>query len=144
MSEMNDDDAEELALGEKLARMEVLFNEAIDTNVSTHAIDFLPRAHLLLEIADQDTTAAGEAIHTTGGREAAKREWDALAHDEQVAIVQEVTSHWALCTTHAVKRLWHAAEVLGFEPESIDPKHVALTASTYLSKHPHELEQATK
>ena len=127
---MTDDDQHRL--GEKLARMEILFNEAIKTDITTHAIDFLCRARLLLRITDHDPHVAKDAIHTAGGYEAASREWDALDQAQRVEIGNEVMDHWATVTTDAVRKLWHAAEVLGFKPDTIDPKHVALTAATYL------------
>jgi len=42
--------------------------------------------------------------------------------------------HWSLNLNLAVRSLWHAAETRGFKGDSIDPKHVALTAATYFSR----------
>jgi hypothetical protein len=50
MSESDDD----LALGEKLARMEALFNAAIKTTVTDHALEWLAAAQLLLKITSDD------------------------------------------------------------------------------------------
>jgi hypothetical protein len=56
---------------DKFTRMEALFNEAVKTDVATHAIDFLCRAHLMLRIVGDDLTAAKGAIHSAGGYAAA-------------------------------------------------------------------------
>jgi hypothetical protein len=137
----SDDD---LALGEKLARMETLFHAAFATTVTDHALEWMASAQLLLRIANDDTDVAGEAIHTLAGREAASREFEALPIEQRKALVKEITGHWAVNTSAAVKRLWHAAEVLGFDPETIAPDAVALVAATYLSEDVSELVQATK
>jgi hypothetical protein len=38
-----------------------------------------------------------------------------------------------------VRRLWHAAEVLGYQPRTLDSKHLAMVAATYLSRAPDDV-----
>jgi hypothetical protein len=96
-------EADDLQLGAKLARMEVLFNQAIKSAVTDHALEWLASARLLLNIADQDIDVAGEAIDTPAGREAAAREFEALPVEQRKALVQQITAHWAVNTSAAVK-----------------------------------------
>ena len=86
--------------------MSALYDAALETVVTTNAIEFLARAQLLLKIAEPDVEAAKEAIHTPAGREAAAREFDALTDAEQVDLVREVTEHWAI--------------VIGLDPGRVD------------------------
>jgi hypothetical protein len=105
-------------------------------------VDFLARAHLLTQIADLET--ATEFIHKPEGSEAARREWDDLNDDDRKGITELVAKHWSLNVNLAVRRLWHAAEVLGFQADTLDPKHVALVAAIYLSRTPEDvLEELT-
>jgi hypothetical protein len=137
-------ESDDLELGAKLARMEILFNAAIKTTVTDHALEWMAAAELLLRIADDNIDVAKEAVFTPAGREAAAREFEALPYEQRKALVQQVLQHWAVNTSAAVKRLWHASEVLGFDPETIAPDAVALVAATYLDEDVHELEKATK
>jgi hypothetical protein len=132
-------ESDDLALGEKLARMEVLFHAAFKSAVTDHALEWLASAQLLLGIANNDLDVAGEAFHAPAGRAAAAREFEALPVEQRKALVQQITAHWSVNTSAAVKRLWHAAEVLGFDPETIAPDAVALVAATYLSEDVREL-----
>ena len=50
-----------------------------------------------------------------------------------------IGQHWTLNLNLAVRKLWHAAIVLGFQPDTLDPKHVAMTAATYLSRTPSDV-----
>ena len=130
----HDDD---LAHGRELKAQETLYEEVRDSPVTAHAVDFLARAHLLTEIADLET--AKEFIHSDAGREAARREWDDLTDDDRKEITIVVAKHWSLNVNLAVRRLWHAAAVLGFQPDTLDPKHVAMVAATYLSRPPEDV-----
>jgi hypothetical protein len=51
-------EADDLQLGAKLARMEVLFNAAIKSSVTDHALEWLAAAQLLLRVADEDADVA--------------------------------------------------------------------------------------
>lgn len=128
----NDDD-----LGRELKAQEALYDEVLDSNVTTHAVDFLARAHLLTEIADIDT--AKHFIHKPEGSEAARREWDDMDDEGRTEVTELVAQHWSLNVNLAVRRLWHAAKVLGFQPDTLDPKHVAMVAATYLSRPPEDV-----
>ncbi len=139
MTDEPNDDGDDIALGAQLKQMQAIFDEAIDTDVTLKAIDFMCRARLLIDIAD--VNVAKDVIHKPGGREAAEREWAEIPSEKREAVAQEVMDHWAMCTTQAVKRLYHAAAVLGFQPDTLDPKHVALTAATYLSQRATELHE---
>lgn len=124
---------------EQFAAMSKLYDDAIDTEVSTHAMDFMARAQLLMDIAGDDIEAAKGSIHTGAGREAAMREYDELSDDDRHELLEVVAQHSALNLNLAVRKLWHAANVLGFKPDTLDPMHVAMTAATYLSRSPREL-----
>jgi hypothetical protein len=50
-----------------------------------------------------------------------------------------IGQHWSLNVNLAVRKLWHAAEMLGFQADTLDPKHVAMTAATHLSRDPLEV-----
>jgi hypothetical protein len=130
----NDDD---LDLGRELKAQEALYDEVLDSNVTTYAVDFLARAHLLTEIADMET--ARVFIHKPEGAEACRREWDDLTDEGRSEITGLVAKHWSLNVNLAVRRLWHAAKVLGFQPDTLDPKHVAMVAATYLSRPPEDV-----
>jgi hypothetical protein len=137
-------EADDLQLGAKLARMEVLFNAAIKSSVTDHALEWLAAAQLLLRVADDDADVAREAISTPAGREAAAREFEALSGDQRKALVQRITAHWAVNRRPRSSGSGHAAEVLGFDPETIAPDAVALVAATYLSEDVRELAQVTE
>jgi hypothetical protein len=131
-----------MLLGARLKAQEELYEQVLDSPVTTHAVDFLARAHLLTQIADLET--AKEFIHKPEGSEAARREWDDLNDDDRKGITELVAKHWSLNVNLAVRRLWHAAEVLGFQADTLDPKHVALVAAIYLSRTPEDvLEELT-
>jgi len=139
MTDEPNDDGDDIALVAQLKQMQAIFDGAIDTDVTLKAIDFMCRARLLLDIAD--VNVAKDVIHKPGGRKAAEREWAEIPSEKLDAVAREVMDHWAMCTTQAVKRLYHAATVLGFQPDTLDPKHVALTAATYLSQRATGLDE---
>ncbi len=132
----NDDDLE---LGRQLAAQAELYEAALDSPVTATAVDFLARAHLLTDITGDDLEAAREAIHTEAGKVAAKREHDALSDEERAKLTNAVAQHWSLNVNLAVRRMWHAATVLGFQPDTLDPKHIAMVAAMYLSRPPREV-----
>jgi hypothetical protein len=107
----HDDDLE---LGRELKAQEALYDEVLDSNGTTHAVDFLARALMLCEIADIDT--AKDFIHKPEGSEAVRREWDDLDDEGRKEVTEIVAQHWSLNVNLAVRRLWHAAKVLGFQP----------------------------
>jgi hypothetical protein len=80
--------------------------------------------------------------------EAARREFDQLSEDARDELRKVVGQHWSLNVNLAVRKLWHAATVLGFKPDTLDPQHVAMLAATYLSREPDdvfaELTKATE
>jgi hypothetical protein len=124
---------------EQLEAMSKLYDEVLDSKVTDHAIEFLCRAQLLLDITGDDLETARGFIHTDAGREAVRREWDDMDDDGRKDITEIVSQHWSLNVNLAVRKLWHAANVLGFQPTTLDPKHVAMTAATYLSRHPTDI-----
>jgi hypothetical protein len=54
-------------------------------------------------------------------------------------VTKIVTQHWSLNVNLAVRRLWHAAQVLGYQAQTLDPQYVALVAATYLSRTPDDV-----
>jgi hypothetical protein len=128
-----------------LKAMAKLYDKAIDSEVTSHALDFLCRAQLLLDIASDDPETAKSFIHTDAGRAAALREYKELTDDDREELHKAISQHWSLNLNLAVRKLWHDAHVLGFQPDSLDPKHVAMTAATYLSRTPRDvLNEMTK
>jgi hypothetical protein len=126
-----------LAHGRELKAQEALYEEVLDCNVTDHAIDWLCRAHMLLRISGDTPETARDAIHTPGGVQAAVREYRGLSETERDEALQEIGATWSFVVGTAVRRLWHAAKVLGFQPDTLDPKHVAMTAATYLGGQGH-------
>ena len=124
---------------EQLKAMEALYAEVMDSDVTIHALDFLCRVQLLLDITGDDTAAAKAVVHADAGRLAAKREFDGLGVDDRRELVRSVGQHWSLNVSLAVRKLWHAASVLGFQPDTLDAKYVALVAATYLSRSPRDV-----
>ena len=114
--------------------MSRLYDEVLDSDVTRHAVDFLARARLLLDIAGSDLAAAAAVIHAPAGLEATRSEYDQLSDEDRHELHQEVGQHWSLNVNLAVRKLWHAASVLRFRPDTMDPKHVALVAATYFSR----------
>src|SRR5215217_1258007 len=104
---MSDDD--DLALGATLAAQEKIYNAALDTDVTQLGVDWLARAHLLLEIANDDVDTAKAVVHTAAGKEAAAREFESLDDDKRNALGQYVCLYWGKALKEAVQRLWHAA-----------------------------------
>jgi hypothetical protein len=97
------------------------------------------------DISGDDTDAAKNVIHTPAGREASSREYDELSDDERRELLETIAQHWCLNVNLAVRKLWHAACVLGFQPDTLDPKHVATTAGMYMSRNPGDvLAEMTK
>jgi len=121
------------AKDERLTAQSALYDATLGTDVTDRALDFLARSLLLLRITRDDVEATKPVLHSPGGREAARREFDQLTDDERDEIKQTIGQHWSLNVNLAVRRLWHAAEVLGFHPDSLDPQLVAMTAATYFS-----------
>jgi hypothetical protein len=124
--------------------MSNLYDQVMDSDVTVHAVDFICRAQLLMDIAGDDTDTAKSVIHTDAGREASIREYESVSDEDRHELLQVVGQHWSLNVHAAVKKLWHAATVLGFKPDTLDPKHVALTAATYLSRSPREVYNEMK
>lgn len=114
--------------------MSRLYDEVLDSSITERAVNFLARSHVLCEIADVEV--AKDFVHRPEGREAARREWDDMDDDGRRAVTEMVAAHWSVNVNLAVRRLWHAARVLGFQPGTLDPQHVALVAASYLSRAP--------
>jgi hypothetical protein len=127
------------AKAERLAAQSALYDATLETDVTERAMDFLARASLLLRITRDDVEATKPVLHSPGGREAARREFDQLTDDERDEIKQTIGQHWSLNVNLAVRRLWHAAEVLGFHADSLDPQLVAMVAATYFSRAPEDV-----
>lgn len=119
---------------DQLKAQAALFEQALDTPVTDQALDFLSRAALLLRIADDDVDTIKPVIHSAAGRDAARLEFDQLSDDHLAELRERVCHHWSLNLNLAVRVLWHTANVLGFQATSLDPKHVALVAASYLSR----------
>ena len=132
----------------RLAAQSALYDEVLESPVTDHAVDFLCRAQLLLRIADDQPEAAKDVIHSDAGHQAALREYEQLSDDDRQKVHESVAQHWSLNVNLAVRKLWHAAEVLGFKADTLDPKHVAMVAATYISRSPAdvyaELAEAVK
>jgi hypothetical protein len=124
---------------EQLAGMSALYDQVLDSDVTLSAIDFMARAKLVMDIAGDDLAAAGAVVHAPAGREAAKREYDQLSDEARADLHQLVGQHWSLNVNLAVRKLWHAANVLGFKPDTLNPQMVAMVAATYLSREPDDL-----
>jgi hypothetical protein len=129
---MTDQPDDDLAHGRERKAQEALYEEALDSTVTEHAINWLCRAHMLLRISGDNMEAAQGTIHSPGGIEAATREYRGLSDTERSELLQEIGDTWAFAVGKAVRTLWHAARVPGFKPDTLDPKHVAMTAATYL------------
>ncbi len=128
----HDDDLEPRR--QQLAAMSRLYEEAVATDVSLHAVSFLACARLLTDIAGGNQDVARDVIHEPAGLEAAAREYEQLSDDARRALNSQIGEHWNVNINLAIRKLWHAAGVLRFKPTTIDPKHVALVAATYLSR----------
>jgi hypothetical protein len=133
---------------ERLAAQAALYDRALDTPVTTAAIDFLCRSQMLLRITEDQLDPALEVVHSDAGHAAARREWDQLSEDERIEVARVAAQQWDLNLNLAVRRMFHAANVLGFKGDSLDPKHVAIVAATYFSRSPDdvyaELEKSAK
>ena len=125
-------DDDDLGHGRELKAQEALYEEVLDSTVTEHAVNWLCRAHMLLRISGDTPETARDAIHTPGGVHAATREYRSLSDTERAELHQEIGAAWSFVVGKAVRQLWHAAKVLGFQPDTLDPKHVAMTAATYL------------
>jgi hypothetical protein len=133
---------------DRLAAQSALYDEVINSPVTDHAIDFLCRTKMLLRITDDQHEPVLPVLHTAAGRQAALREYKQLSDDEHAELLELVSQHWSLNVNLAVRKMWHAAEVLGFRGDTLDPKHVAMVAATYFSLDTDDLidqlEQLTK
>jgi hypothetical protein len=125
--------------GARLAAQSALYDQVIDSNVTRNAIEFLCRCQMLLKIAGDDLDAVLPVVHTPAGQEAARREYEQLADDERDELHTVVGQHWSLVVNLAVRRMFHAAQVLGFKADTLDPKHVAMVAATYISRTPEDV-----
>ncbi len=133
----NDDDLE--LRRRQLASMSRLYDEVLDSDVSVHAVNFLAIARLLCDIAGSDLHAAAAVIHEPAGLEAARSEYEHLTDEDRRELHEQIAEHWSLNVNLAVRKLWHAAAVLNFQPDTLDPKHVAMVAATYLSRDPDDV-----
>ena len=123
----------------RLAAQKALYDEVMGSPVTEHAVDFLCRSSMLLRITDDEVDAAREFLHSAAGHEAALREYEQLTDDERDDLHKLVSNHWSLNVNVAVRKMWHAAQVLGFRGDTLDPKHVAMTAATYFSMDAEDL-----
>src|SRR5215207_4005021 len=119
---MSDPDKTE-AKRQRLDAQRALYNDVLD---------YLCRTQLLLRIADDHDTVRS-VLYTDAGRQAALREYEQLSDADLKELHETVAQHWSLNVNLAVRKLWHAAEVLGFQAGTLDPQLVAMTAATYFS-----------
>src|SRR3954454_6095191 len=110
---------------DRLAAQAQLYDAAIDTPVTTSALDLLCRAEMLTRISP-DLDDVKPIVHSAAGHQAARREWDQLSDDDRAEVLEIISQHWSLNLNLAIRKMWHAASVLGFQADSLDPKHVAL------------------
>jgi hypothetical protein len=66
---------------QRLAAQAALYDEVLDTQITTHVVDFLVRTQMLLRIADQQVDTVRPVLHSDAGREAARTEYDQLSDD---------------------------------------------------------------
>ena len=104
------------------------------TPVTEHALDFLCRARCSPNHDRARHRPAGGPHHA--GHQAARREWDQLSDDDRAEVLAVISQHWSLNLNLAVRKMFHAASVLGFQADRLDPKHVAIVAASYLSRSP--------
>lgn len=123
---------------DRLAAQAALYDQALDCEVTDHAVDFLCRSHMLQRISD-DIDTIKPFLHTDAGRAAARREYDQLSDDERTELLKVMAEHYSLNLNLAVRKVWHAANVLGFNGTTLDPKHVAMVAVMFLSRTPEEV-----
>ncbi len=69
-----------------------------------------------------------------GTQQAARAEFDALTDDERQQLLATVVPDAFGPLAEAIKRMTHACRVLGFDPDSLDPNHVALTAAALIGR----------
>jgi hypothetical protein len=125
--------------GERLAAQAALYDAAFDTELTDHALDFMARSQLLLRITNDNEETAGQFIDTDAGRVAAHREYDQLSDEQREELKRVIANHWSVNLNLAVRRMWHAAGVLGFKADTLDPKYVAMLAAIYISRDPEDV-----
>ena len=111
-----------------------LYTNAIDSDVTDLAVGWLIKAQLICNVTEDDVDAAKSVIHEPAGADVAQREYASLSDDERAALLELVGKQWSALVSIAVKRLWHAASILGINPESLCPHHVALVAADLISR----------
>ena len=124
---------------DKLAAQAALYEEVLDSPVTVNVIDFLCRTRMLLRIAGDKVDTVKPVMHTYAGRQAALTEYEQLNDTERHELHATVAQHWSLNVNLAVRKLWHASEILGFKADTLDPQDVAMTAATYFSRAPEDV-----
>jgi hypothetical protein len=113
-------------------QMRDLFNRAMDTGPAIAALDRLVYCYIVDRLTNGDTITALDVFADDGTSEAATRELDALDDQGRADLAAKVIPLWNTALSLAVLHLWHTCRRLGFDPESLDPKHIALVASVFL------------
>jgi hypothetical protein len=119
-------------MSEQTDRMQHLYNQAMETGPARAALDRLVYCHLLTRLTNGDTETAVSVFTDPGAAEAANRELEGLDDTGRAELAATIvpTFHTALCL--AINYLWRACTQLGYDPTTIDAKHVALLASVFL------------
>jgi hypothetical protein len=113
-------------------KMQHLFDKAIETDVAHHLIDRLALAWLVDRMTDGNLNVALDAFGDPGTRDAARAEYESLDDQERAELLAAIGPDVNEFTSDAIKRLWHSCRILGFDPETLDPKHVMLVAATLI------------
>ena len=122
--------------------MEALFDEAIETNVALAIIDRLMYAWLTNRMTGGELKVGLEVFEKQGTREAAKAELDSLSDDDRGELGALVVPWVNNALSEAVLRLCHVARKLGFDPKTLDPKHVALIGAMLIGRRAPMLRKA--
>jgi hypothetical protein len=69
-----------------------------------------------------------------GAYEAAQVELAELDDAGRQDLAQAVVPAWNNALSSAITYLWHVCRKLGYDPETLDPKHVSLVAAMFLGE----------
>ena len=113
-------------------QMRHLFDQATNTGPATAAIDRLIYCTLLDRLTNGNLDLALSTFAEPGTHQAALRELEELNDDERTELVGNVVPMWNEALSLAIRYLWHVSRTLGYNPEGLDPKHVALVGTMFL------------
>jgi len=120
--------------------MAALYDRAIETTIAKHIVGRLAHCHLIERLTGDNTRLAFDMVNDPGAQDACKAEFDALTEPEIEELQAQVRSYVQPAFSDAIMRLWHACTILELDPEDIDPRYVALVASTLISEKPESLK----